>query len=361
MQRFLAVIFALFVGFATAAPSFAQADSCGSLKRKIRSYERNSDFKNGKKNNSLAKSALKEVKQWESQFVRSGCQKVLNAGGKINSSCRSIARKIKRERQSYSKAVARVKKGGQVAAAREAALQQYARFSCSSRSGASITKRDAQPERQTLFDRLFGGDDDTISDDDFYNFSRETYRTVCVRTCDGYYWPVSFSTIQDHIYSDAGACEALAIGEGQVDLYYYSNVGGAPEDMVNLNGSRYSDLPNAFRYRREFDASCSVKKASTYGVISASGDQNSSNAVITFGDISFPLPRRDPRQVLQIEVAAASFIPLPRPRPNREGENVVAIVQSSGNSKLRLVTVGDKAVRLVGPDTPYAPTVAAGS
>ncbi|WP_435667585.1 DUF2865 domain-containing protein [Maritalea sp.] len=361
MQRFLAVIFALFVGIATAAPSFAQADSCSSLKRKIRSYERNSDFKNGQENDSMAKSALKEVKKWESQFVRSGCQKVLNAGGKLNNSCRSIARKIKRERKAYSNAVARVKKGSQVANARESALQQYARFGCSSRSGASVTKRDTKPERKTLFERLFGGDDDTISDDDFYYSARETYRTVCVRTCDGYYWPVSFSTVQDHIYSDAGACESLATGEGQVDLYYYSNIGGSPEDMVNLNGSPYSALPNAFRYRREFDATCRVRKASIYGVINFGSDQNSSNAVITFGDISFPLPRRDPRQVLQVEVAAANFVPLPRPRPNLGGENVVAVVQSSSTRDLRLVIIGEKSVRLVGPDTPYAPTVAAGS
>ena len=82
---------------------------------------------------------------------------------KLNSTCRSIARKILKERKNYSNAVARVKKGSQVAAAREAALQQYARFGCSSRTKSTST-RSQEPERKTLFERLFGGGDESISD-----------------------------------------------------------------------------------------------------------------------------------------------------------------------------------------------------
>ena len=35
-----------------------------------------------------------------------------------------------------------------------------------------------------------------------------TYRTVCVRMCDGYYFPVSFSTLPSHFPQDADACSS---------------------------------------------------------------------------------------------------------------------------------------------------------
>ena len=360
MQRILAILMAVIMSVSAVQNALAQADSCNDLQRKVRSYERNTDFRNGQENDRIARAALSEIKKWESEFVRGGCQKVLNAGGKLNSACRSIARKIQRDRKDYSIAVARVKKGSQVAAAREAALQQYARFGCSSRSSASLSRRDATPERKTLFERLFGGGDDRINDGDFYDFSVTTYRSVCARTCDGYYWPVSFSTVKDNLYSDAGVCDSQATS-GEVSLYYYSNSGGTPEDMVDLNGQRYADSPNAFKYRREYDAACNVKQTEAYGLIQAGEDGDFSQAVISFGDISFPLPRRDPRQVIKIEVATANYVPLPRPRPKRDGENIIAVVNPHSNGDLRMVTIGDRLVRIVGPDTPYAPKAVAGS
>jgi len=354
------IFVALIMCFGAIEIAFAKADSCRSLQRKIKSYERNSDFRNGKKNNSKAKAALASVKKWESQFVRGGCQKAANAGKRLNSSCRSIARKIKRERSDYTKAVARVKKGSQVAAARESALQQYARFGCSTRSSGSITRLDAKPERKTLFQRLFGGGDDSIADGDFYDFSMTTYRSVCARTCDGYYWPVSFSTVKDYLGTDAGVCQSQATA-GEVSLYYYANKGGTPDDMVDLNGQRYADSQNAFLYRREYVAACNIKQTEVYGVIVADAAGDFSKAVISFGDLNFPLPRRDPRQVQEIEVAVANHVPLPRPRPNREGESIIAVVSPQSNNDLRLVVIGEKSVRIVGPDTPYAPIKATGS
>ena len=360
MQRFLAVIVAVVVCLGAGAEAMAQTDSCSALKRKIRAYERNSDFRDGRENDQIARQALASVKKWESEFVRGGCQKVLNAGGRLNRTCRSIARRIKSDRSDYSNAVARVKKGSQVAAAREAALLQYARFGCASRSSGSVTRTEVTPERKTLFERLFGGGDDRINDGDFYDFNMTTYRTVCARTCDGYYWPVSFSTVKDNIYSDAGVCESQA-AVGAVSLYYYANQGGSPEDMVDINGQRYADSENAFKYRREYDAACNIKQTEVFGVIQAGEDGDYSQAIISFGDISFPLPRRDPRQVQEIEVATASYIPLPRPRPNLEGESVVAIIAKPTDGALRVVTIGNKQVRIVGPDTPYAPATATGS
>jgi uncharacterized protein DUF2865 len=82
----------------------------------------------------------------------------------------------------------------------------------------------------------------------------ETYRTMCVRLCDGYYWPVSFSTTRDSFERDAHTCTQSC--SGSAALYYYPNPGGAVDDMVSLDGRSYKQLGTAFLYRSTYDANC---------------------------------------------------------------------------------------------------------
>lgn len=81
-----------------------------------------------------------------------------------------------------------------------------------------------------------------------------TYRTLCVRLCDGYYWPVSFSTTTDGLGEDKEKCESSC--GVPVKLFYYRNPDGQPEDAVDLKGEPYMQLANAFRYRNEYVSQC---------------------------------------------------------------------------------------------------------
>src|SRR3981189_1581275 len=54
-----------------------------------------------------------------------------------------------------------------------------------------------------------------------------TFRTVCVRTCDGGYFPVSFATVPARFPDDERACKALCPAS-EAALYSYRNPG---EDM----------------------------------------------------------------------------------------------------------------------------------
>ncbi len=128
MLRFATLVVLCFSVILPQTMAFAQADSCRGLQREIRSFERNSNFRNYRDNYNALRETQKEVKEWESQFVRRGCQKALNAGKRLDSTCRSIGRKIQRERNDYANLVARVQQGAEVAKAREQALQQYARL-----------------------------------------------------------------------------------------------------------------------------------------------------------------------------------------------------------------------------------------
>lgn len=92
------------------------------------------------------------------------------------------------------------------------------------------------------------------------NLGYATYRTLCVRLCDGYYFPVSFSTLPNHFQRDAETCQSKCAAP--VELYYYQNPGAAVEQAVGVGSNTpYTELKTAFRYRKEYVQGCSCKQA----------------------------------------------------------------------------------------------------
>ena len=88
--------------------------------------------------------------------------------------------------------------------------------------------------------------------------SYATYRTVCVRLCDGYYFPVSFSTLPSHFQQDEAACQSKCAAP--VELYYYQNPGAGVDQSVALRSQEpYTSLKTAFRYRKQLVKGCSCK------------------------------------------------------------------------------------------------------
>jgi hypothetical protein len=87
-----------------------------------------------------------------------------------------------------------------------------------------------------------------------------TFKTVCVRTCDGGYFPVSFATVQARFQDDEKTCKALCPAT-EATLFAYRNPGEDINQAVSINGQPYSALPNAFKFRTEFNPSCACKAA----------------------------------------------------------------------------------------------------
>ena len=82
------------------------------------------------------------------------------------------------------------------------------------------------------------------------------YRTMCVRLCDGYYWPISNSTSRSRFAHDAEMCSSSCQSDSKL---FYASANGDPADMVDLQGRAYSKLPTAFKYRKAMDDSCRCK------------------------------------------------------------------------------------------------------
>ncbi len=81
-----------------------------------------------------------------------------------------------------------------------------------------------------------------------------SYRSLCVRTCDGYYFPISYATKRSLLKVEEAACKSMYFG--QDSQLFVQRTSGVVDEARSLKGKRYVDEPFAFQYRDSFDASC---------------------------------------------------------------------------------------------------------
>ena len=137
---------------------------------------------------------------------------------------------------------------------RRALIGQLAQNNCGAQYTAAANSWGGP---QGFFDALFGGG--TIINPGGDGAPSGTYHTVCVRACDGYYFPISYSTLPNRFADDARACQRLCPA-AEAELYSFRNPGEDMEQAVSVSGQPYTALPNAFRYRKEIIAGCSCRR-----------------------------------------------------------------------------------------------------
>ncbi len=95
-----------------------------------------------------------------------------------------------------------------------------------------------------------------IADDD-NNQSLGGRRLVCVRTCDGSFFPLSNAPGGRQNADEM--CQALCPG---TETLAFATSGGdnAMNRAVSLSGKPYTSIANAFKYKKAFDGSCACKK-----------------------------------------------------------------------------------------------------
>jgi hypothetical protein len=120
-----------------------------------------------------------------------------------------------------------------------------------------------QPQQQSggFLGALFGAPQQPGAPGQFpdYGAPSGTFRTVCVRTCDGFYFPISFATSQQRFADDERACKTQC-PNAEVALYTYRNPGEDINAAVSAStGQLYTALPAAFKYRQEVSPTCSCR------------------------------------------------------------------------------------------------------
>ncbi|WAX93798.1 DUF2865 domain-containing protein [Aminobacter sp. NyZ550] len=132
------------------------------------------------------------------------------------------------------------------------------------------------------------------------------YRTLCVRTCDGYFFPMSNAADVSDFQRDEKNCEASCPGT-EIELFYHLNAGQPQESMVSArSGQPYRNLATAYRYKR-LDlprvpaCGCNVSLDRNFSVIAGEGR---------------PVPSTP--QARPVEEPQAQAVPRPAPDPNRK-------------------------------------------
>jgi hypothetical protein len=205
-----------------------------------------------------------------------------------------------------------------------------------SRRLSRVRARMAEMGCATTYDDALLGDDGFFDEGGTFFEWSDTVRTLCVRKCDGYYFPISFSTTPEQFGADLYTCQARCPAT-EVDLYYHADPRGDAESLVSIGGEPYPDMPNAFRYRREYDPSCTCKSGNVRFQSTATDYQFDLDSISAAVDGQPGVPRirygpaEDPETLLNRQ---AQFIPSPISRtPNDD----------------RISSVGGRNVRIVGP------------
>jgi hypothetical protein len=246
---------------AAVAQQAAPNPACRTLEAQLASLERGNADPGRAEQIRRAEDAVNrqqfEVDKLVEQSRRMGCQ---NSGffsifSNPPPQCGALTRRIGQERsqlESLQNGLERLHGG-----TTERAAQRQSLLIALSDNGCGQQYRSAALAGQQggFFDRLFGGGNVTTPNGPMGG----TYRTVCVRTCDGYYFPISFSTTPDRFAEDEQACQRMCPA-AEVQLYTYHNPGEDVTQAVSLGGQPYTALPTAFQYRKAVNQACSCRR-----------------------------------------------------------------------------------------------------
>jgi hypothetical protein len=206
-----------------------------------------------------------EIDREEGNARRMGCQQnsffVLLSGQQAQ--CAPVKTKVQQMRTNLEQIQSELERlrsgagpderGGQ----RHAILVALSQNNCGAQYQAAVA---ASQPRGGLFDSLFGPKS-VFTPDNQPGFAAPngTYRTICVRTCDGYYYPISYAASPARFAEDEKKCRQ-SCPAAEVNLYMYRNPGETVEQAVSTNGAPYTALPTAFRYRQSVEPNCSCRQ-----------------------------------------------------------------------------------------------------
>lgn len=143
-------------------------------------------------------------------------------------------------------------------------------------------------------------------------------RTVCVRRCDGYFFPISFSTNRQQLTRDEAVCQSMYAEAGQATLFSYS----INDDIANARsnqGERYGDAWWAFLYRDHFSQICAGELKEGLAALGA-----------RYWAANPRQAQRSGAAIAEIEVTRPRGMPMPRYRPVDRQEDPETIAARAG-------------------------------
>ena len=124
------------------------------------------------------------------------------------------------------------------------------------------------------------------------------FRTICVRTCDGFFFPMSNAASAGDFERDQKNCESSCPGT-EIQVFYSRGPGDESAEMVSsVTGRPYGELPTAYLYKKaniSRPPACGCNAARNFQVIAGN-----------------PPPPGQP----QADIETTPFIPVPAVKPD---------------------------------------------
>jgi len=260
----LAIVAAIAVSASAAAFAQSQNPTCQRLETQLASLDRGNNDPARADQIRRAEDGINrmqfEVDKLVAQARRMGCENTgfFSIFSNPPPQCGVLNRQIGQQRTALERAQNDFEQlsGGtsERAAQRQSLLISLANNGC----GAQYRSAALAGQQGGFFDRLFGGNNGSLSSAPAGPMGA-TFRTICVRTCDGYYYPISFATSSDRFRDDEQTCQRMCPAS-EVSLYTYHNPGEEVNQAVSLAGRLYTELPTAFAYRKAVNQACSCRK-----------------------------------------------------------------------------------------------------
>jgi len=252
---------------AVAAPVLAQSQYCESLRAELVGLDRAGG---SPANQDAIRNVQADLRRTQDYYKQVGCdsttRKIFNIFSDAPKQCTDLQRQIREYQNSISFLNAEATRNTNPAVEeRRTNLQAALDTNC--RPGGA---RNAQPNRNGLMDLLFGNGKNPFSDNEMSDEPPMTafpldekgygYRTLCVRSCDGYYFPISSVASRSRFGLDADLCRA-SCPNADVSLYI-APIGQDPETATTIDGgATYGQLANAYKYRQNKpDPACACRK-----------------------------------------------------------------------------------------------------
>lgn len=355
----------------------ARSATCDRLDRQLASLSNNGKpILRAGKNDRAVRQVETQLRQARVQAKKAGCGRGLFSRG--DQQCSKIDRsidKLSARLDSLKRAAVRQVASNDTQASRRKILAALKANRCNER-GTGILPTTANADRPSgnLFERLFGGPVERTKpiDDARKDKARETrskpkqkpanrerdakaesvanggVRTLCVRTCDGYYFPISFSTSTKSLGRDQKNCEAACPGT-DVKLYTYKVPDEESDEMlsmemaeamVSVEGERYTALSTAFNYRMPTFRAAPACTCQRPGLADAE--------------------KKDGAAVPEAKQEELAIVPIPTPRPDPEVAGTIVgsdLHLTAGgvsdvvnvDETLTTAATGRRSVRIVGP------------
>jgi hypothetical protein len=132
-----------------------------------------------------------------------------------------------------------------------------AQYNAYCRGGAQVASTPPRGFFEQLFGGSFGAQPDIMAPSPEDDTPRGGSMAVCVKSCDGSFFPVSYSAHRGNLDELSDLCHALC-PNSEVTLYTRSLYRDM-KSAVSIGGEPYREMHNAFKFEKAVEPSCACK------------------------------------------------------------------------------------------------------